>query len=271
MNTGSVKHWVLGLSLALTAAAVSADDRSEWAELFNGKDLDDWEVKFTGYEVGVNARDTFRVEDGLLKVRYDDYETFDDHFGHIFYNKPFSYYKLEVEYRFVGDQVPGGPEWAFRNNGIMFHAQAPETMARDQAFPDSIEYQILGGDGDSERSTGNLCTPGSNVIMDGVFRPDHCIESGGPTLHGDQWATAKIVVHGSERVQHFVNGEQVMEYTHPMLTADGSLMDSGYIALQAESHPTDIRAVRILDLEGCMNPESEHYQDYFVRHNAERC
>ncbi|WP_111642146.1 3-keto-disaccharide hydrolase [Marinimicrobium alkaliphilum] len=258
-------------AFAAAALNASADHHSDWVDLFNGKDIDAWTVKFTGYDVGVNARNTFRVEDGILKVRYDEYETFDNHFGHIFYKEPFSYYKLEVEYRFVGEQVAEGHDWAYRNNGILFHAQAPETMTRDQAFPDSIEYQILGGDGDNERSTGNLCTPGSSVIMDGVFRPEHCIESGGPTLHGDQWATAKIIVHGSERIQHFVNGEKVMEYTHPMLTEDGSLMGGGYISLQAESHPTDIRAVRILNLEGCMNPESDNYKDHFVRHNAESC
>ncbi len=83
----------------------------------------------------------------MIKVAYDRYPKFDGEFGHLFYKQPFSKYKLRVEYRFVGDQVPGGPGWAFRNSGVMIHCQPPETMGKDQEFPVSIEVQFLGGSG----------------------------------------------------------------------------------------------------------------------------
>ena len=159
--------------LALPALAAAADpEKKEWIPLFNGKDLTGWVPKITGYDAGANFGDTFRVENGVLQDRLTTSTTrFGGRFGHLFYATPFSHYVIAVEYRFVGEQVKGGPEWAFRNNGVMIHCQAVETMKKDQDFPISIEAQLLGGRGDgSARSTANLCTPGTNVVMNGTAR-----------------------------------------------------------------------------------------------------
>jgi AAA+ superfamily predicted ATPase len=137
-----------------TVAAQNQDD-GEWIDLFNGKNLDNWVIKFTGYPLGENFNNTFRVEDGLLTVSYDEWDQWDGQFGHIFYDRSFSHYILRVEYRIVGEQVEGGPGWAFRNNGLMLHSQDPETMTLDQEFPVSLETQLLGGNGTDERSTLN--------------------------------------------------------------------------------------------------------------------
>ncbi|MHC4399413.1 MAG: 3-keto-disaccharide hydrolase [Planctomycetota bacterium] len=137
-----------------------------WTPLFNGKDLAGWKVKIKGHDLGDNYKNTFRVEDGLLKVAYDGYDKFDGKFGHLFYHEPFSSYVLRVEYRFVGEQCPGGPGWAFRNSGIMIHGQSPESMEKEQNFPVSIEVQLLGGSGRGTRPTGNVCTPGTHIVMD---------------------------------------------------------------------------------------------------------
>lgn len=241
----------------------SAENESgeNWIQLFNGKDLNDWQIKFRGYELGHNLNNTFRVEDGLLRVRYDDWDGWNNEFGHIFYNGEFSHYRLRVEYRFVGDQVKGGPGWAFRNNGLMLHGQSAESMEVDQDFPVSIEVQLLGGNGRDERSTMNLCTPGTNVVMDGILVEDHCTVSGSKTFHGDQWVSVEVEVRGGEIIRHFVEGEEVMSYTQPQLDPrdkyytkflpeDGNLIISkGSISLQAESHPTDFRKVELLILE----------------------
>ena len=156
MNTRSMITltclFALGAATLSNATRLQAEDATdgEWIQLFNGKDLDGWKVKITGYELGDNFGDTFRVEDGLLKVAYDKYDRFDGKFGHIFYEKPFSHYVLRVEYRFVGDQTPGGPGWAFRNSGLMMHGQSPESMGKNQEFPVSIEVQLLGGRAEGE-------------------------------------------------------------------------------------------------------------------------
>lgn len=256
------------VSCTTTEGQTAAEE--DWTQLFNGENLDGWDIKVTGYDLNENYANTVLVEDGLMKVRYDDYESFDGQFTHIFYEEPFSYYRLQVEYRFVGDQAPNGPAWATRNNGIMFHSQSAESMERDQDFPDSIEYQLLGGDGDNDRSNGNICTPGTHVVVDGELITDHCISSNGPTNHGEQWVTAELVAHGSSKIQHLINGEVVMEYTKPQLN-NGQLISGGHFALQGESHPTDIRSVKVLNLEGCMDETDPNFKDYLVQHNPDVC
>lgn len=260
--------FLLLISCTGTEAGNTYDE--EWVELFNGENLDGWDLKIRGYELNDNFNNTFRVEDGLLKVRYDEYDQFEEQYGHIFYEEPFSHYRLQVEYRFVGEQVASGPGWAFRNNGIMFHAQSAESMELDQDFPASIEFQLLGGDGENERSNGNICTPGTHVVIEGNLITDHCISSNGPTNHGDEWVTAELVALGSSEIRHLINGEVVMEYTRPQLD-QGQLISGGYFALQAESHPADIRSVRVLNLEGCMDESASNYKSYYVQNDPASC
>jgi len=252
------------VSLLAASASWAADAAApgEWIPLFNGKDLSGWKVKIRGYELGDNHADTFRVEDGVMKVCYDRYEKFDATFGHIFYETPFSHYVIRVEYRFVGQQCPGGPGWAFRNSGIMIHGQPPETMEKGQDFPVSIEVQLLGGSGSGTRPTANVCTPGTHYVQNGQLVTRHCNSSTSQTYHGDQWVTVEVEVHGSELIRHFVNGEKVFEYTQPQLDEnDGlarkrieaqggqKLLGGGSISLQAESHPVEFRKVELKKLD----------------------
>ena len=264
-------HYILVILISTITYNTSEHSSTEdWLELFNGNDLNGWTIKINGYELGENYANTFRVEDGLLKVRYDEYETFDVEYAHIFYENPYSYYKLELVYRFIGEQVKNGPGWAFRNNGIMFHSQSPQSMLVDQEFPNSIEFQLLGGDGNNTRSNGNVCTPGMHVKIDGILRTQHCIESNGPAYNGDQWETAELIVHGNERAVHQINGEVVLEYTEPQLDS-GQLVAGGFIAIQGESHPIDIQSIRLLNLKGCMDVNATNYKDYYVKHDSSSC
>ena len=270
---------LLALLLAQTPAAAARD----WIQLFNGRNLDGWDVKIAGHDLGDNFGKTFRVEHGLLEVRYDQYATFDDRFGHIFYRQPFSYYIVAVEYRFVGEQVKGAPDWALRNNGIMVHSQSARSMGKDQDFPISIEVQLLGGSGTGERPTANLCTPGTNVVMDGKLFTPHCINSRSKTYHGEQWVRVEALILGDSLIRHIVNGDTVLEYSKPQIgggavshydpavKVDGKLLRSGYIALQSESHPTDFRKVEVLNLVGCMDPKSPKYKSYYVRSDPSQC
>ena len=152
------KYFLQVLVLIILSLSCSQQNtaKEEWISLFNGKDLEGWTVKIAGHEPGDNYLNTFSVENGVMKVCYDQYEKFDGKFGHIFYKDKFSFYRLRLEYRFLGEQSPEGPGWAFRNSGIMLHCQSPESMTKEQNFPVSIEGQLLGGNGTDERSTGNL-------------------------------------------------------------------------------------------------------------------
>ena len=257
-----MKRILLALCLAGFSGLVNAQENtdSNWIPLFNGKDLDGWIPKFTGQELGVNYRDTFRVENGVFKASYDNWPDFNNEFGHIFYEEPFSHYVLRVEYRFVGDQVTNGPAWAFRNNGIMLHSQSPESMTLDQEFPASIEAQMLGGNGTDTRQTANVCSPGTHYVMDGELVTVHCTNSTSQTYHGDQWVTMELEVRGSDSIRHYVNGELVFEYSDVQLDEDDPdaqrllaagaeiAISGGYISVQAESHPTEIRKIDLLPL-----------------------
>ncbi len=245
--------------VASAAPAQEGASQEGWIQLFNGKDLTGWTPKIKGYDLGENFGNTFRVEDGVLKVSYDKYDNFKERFGHLFYAEPFSHYRLRIEYRFVGEQVAGGPGWAVRNSGVMLHCQPPETMSRDQSFPVSIEVQFLGGLGTGERPTANLCTPGTHVVMNGELLTRHCTSSKSKTYHGDQWVTVEIEVRGDRLIRHIVEGETVLEYSHPQLDekdpdaqklikSNDKAVRSGYIALQSESHPIEFRKVELLKL-----------------------
>ena len=236
-------------------------------QLFNGKDLKDWTPKIRFHEVGENYANTFRVEDGIMKVRYDGYDNFNKQYGHIAYNKPFSYYILRVTYRFVDEQANGGEGWAWRNSGAMLHGQAPNTMLKAQDFPISIEGQFLGGDNTptSIRTTSNLCTPGTNVFYNDALYTPHCVGSKSKTYHGDQWVTADFVVLGDSVIRHVLEGQTVLEYSKPQyggenvsghdpaVKKDGQAITSGYIYLQSESHPIDFKTVELYDLEKFKN------------------
>lgn len=259
--------------------------REDWIQLFNGRDLTGWTPKITGYELGNNFADTFRVADGLLQVRYDKYERFETRFGHLFYRTPYSYYRLVIEYRFVGEQAPAGPgAWALRNSGAMLHSQDPRTMTRDQDFPISIEAQFLAGNSDGKaRSTMNVCTPGTEIVINGSLVPTHCLYSSSRTYDGEQWVRAEMVVLGSGLITHFANGEKVLEYSltqfgggnvnrhDPKALPAGKLIEGGYISLQSESHPIDFRKVELLNLAGCMDRKATNYRQYYVKSEPATC
>lgn len=246
-----------------------------WISLFNGRDLDGWQPKFAGRPLGENFRSTFLVEDGMIRVSYANYENFDDAYGHLYYEQPYSDYKLRFDYRFTGDQVPGGASWNVRNSGVMLHSQSAASNDPGQTFPVSIELQLLGGLGEGERHTGNVCTPGTAVVMQDTVDYRHCINSTSETYHGDRWVSAEAVVHGGRAMHFLIEGDTVLSFTAPQIgggftrndpqlrdwamagiiksrdawrARDGEVLTSGYIALQAESHPIDFRNLRLLPL-----------------------
>jgi hypothetical protein len=254
--------------------------REEWVSLFNGKDLTGWDIKITGYALNENHKETFRVADGMLQVSYDHYDKFTNEFGHIYYRQPYSHYRLRMEYRFVGEQLAGGPPWDLRNSGVMVHSQSARSLTRDQEFPVSLEMQFLGGLGKGPRTTGNLCTPGTQVHMDGKLNTQHCINSSSATYDGDRWVQAEMEVFGDSLIRHIVEGQTVLTYQKPIVAETGedvgrylqgeweqkigTPLKEGYIALQAESHPIHFRKIELLNLKGCTNPRCPNYKPQYV-------
>jgi beta-glucanase (GH16 family) len=268
---------------AAVAQPPSGAERREWVQLFNGRNLDGWDVKIAGHELNDNFGDTFRVEGGLLKVAYDKYDHFGDRFGHLFYRRKFSHYVVAVEYRFVGGQAPGGPAWARRNSGVMVHSQPAASMGLRQDFPVSIEVQLLGGLGEGRRTTANLCTPGTHVEVNGKLHTEHCTNSASETYDGDRWVRVEVTVLGHEQIKHAVEGKTVLSYEKPQvgggvvsnylpeMKKDGAPLGEGYIALQSESHPVEFRKVELLNLVGCTDPKAANYKSYYVKSDNSTC
>lgn len=258
--------------------------QKDWKQLFNGKNLDGWAVKIRGFDLNDNFGNTFSVKNKNLVVNYDKYDAFKQQYGHIFYKQPFSYYRVAVEYRFIGEQAKGGEGWATLNSGVMVHGQPAESMGKNQDFPVSIEVQLLGQiDPAKERTTCNLCTPGTNVVYENKFDKRHCINSKSKSFPKGEWVRAEILVLGDSLIQHYINNEKVMEYTHPSIgggnvsghdpifAPDGKALKEGSISLQSESHPIEFRKVELLNLVGCMNPKAKNYKDYYVKEDNASC
>lgn len=268
---------------ALHAQPKNNPDRKEWRQLFNGKNLDGWDVKIAGRDLNDNFGSTFRVENGVLKVAYDKYDQFGEQFGHLFHREKFSHYVVAVEYRFVGEQAKGGPAWARRNSGVMVHSQSAESMGKLQDFPISIEVQLLGGLGQGKRTTANLCTPGTHVEMNGKLHTEHCTNSTSETYDGERWVRVEVTVLGNEQIKHVVEGQPVLSYEKPQVGGgvvsnfregvkkDGTPLGEGYIALQSESHPVEFRKVELLNLKGCTDPKAANYKSYYVAADNSTC
>ena len=260
-------------------------DRREWVELFDGRSLAGWTPKFARSPVGENYAGTFRVRDGVIEARYDGYGgDYGARFGHLYHDTPHSHYLVSLEYRFVGELYPGAPAYTIRNSGIMVHAQDPRTMPPDQNFPISIEMQFYGGLSDGRpRPTGNMCSPGTDVVFAGRRDPRHCINSTSKTYDGDRWVRAEALVLGDSVVKHIIEGDTVLVYERPRYAPGvvtgfdpaqlraGAPAASGFIALQAEGHPVDFRNVRLLNLAGCTDPRARNFKRYHVKSDPAAC
>jgi hypothetical protein len=259
-------------------------ENQDWIRLFNGKDINDWMVKIHHHETGDNFGNTFRVEDSILKIRYDHYDQFNERFGHLYYKTPFSYFHLKLEYRFADEWRKDAPVYTKLNSGIMFHSQDPRQILKEQDWPISVEMQLLAGlDDGKPRPTGNMCSPGTHVVYEGKLDTRHCIESSSKTFAGNQWVSAELIVLGDSLIIHIINGDTVLKYSQPQIGGpvvnrfdpaqkpDGKILKEGFIALQSEGQPVDFRNVKLLNLEGCMDPKSKKYRSYFVKQIKSSC
>jgi hypothetical protein len=269
-------------------------NKEEWLPVFNGKDLAGWDIKIAGQPLNDNYKNTFRVEDSMLRISYDQYEKFDNKFGHLYYKTPLSYYKLRFQYRFIGNHLADAPEWGDKNSGVMIHSQSAQSLDINQPFPVSLEMQLLGGKDSGTITTGNICTPGTQVHIHNSLITDHCTNSTSKTYNGQQWVSGIVEVFGDSLVRHIINGDTVLTYEKPVIGGGfvsesynwtdaqitdslfwinkaGSPLKEGYIALQAESQPLDFRRIELLNLVGCTDRKAKNYKDYYIKSDNNQC
>lgn len=292
-----IKRILFVILIATSCAKPSVNEsasKEEWESLFNGKDLTGWDIKIAGYDLNDNYNNTFQVKDGAIVASYDAYETFGREFGHLYYKNSYSYYRVRMQYHFFGKQASGGPGYAFLNSGVMVHSQSAKSLDKNQTFPVSLEMQFLACDSTHQRPTGNVCTPGTGVHMNGEATLAHCIDSDSKFLDEKEWVSAEVIVLGDSVVHHVVNGDTVFTYQKPFITdifvggntnwtsagfvdslqwinKNTQLLSEGYIALQAESHPVEFKNIELLNLKGCMDPKALNYKSYFIKADNASC
>lgn len=241
-----------GVQKEMTVKETSTNEKSDWVQIFNGKDLEGWTMKISSYPLGENFGNTFRVENGILKVRYDGYGSdLKDRFGTLYFDRSLSNYRIKVEYRFVGETAAGAPKWGCRDSGIQFHGQPPSTQKLNQPFPICLEYNFHGGNGTDERPLGAMCANGMFVEVNGEKNTTTCVPAiVSKTFHGNQWVTAEIDVKDG-KITHFVNGEEILTYTNPTYDTNNetskTLMLGGDVSLQSNSHPIDFKKIELLE------------------------
>lgn len=257
---------VLGLPVLVWALAACKAPRqggySNWQTLFNGKNLDGWVVKINHHDLGDNYANTFRAEGGKIVVGYEGYGAFNNQFGHLYYQRPFSHFHLKFEYNIVGEWKADAPSYTQRNSGVMFHSQDPATILKDQDWPISVEFQLLAALNDGKpRPTGNMCSPGTDVEYQGKIDDRHCIPSSSKTYPAGEWVKGELMVYGDSLVKHIINGDTVLQYRKPQIgggvvnnydpaqKTDGKLLSSGYIGLQSEGQPVEFRNIKIRELK----------------------
>jgi hypothetical protein len=231
----------------------------KWITIFNGKNLDGWTPKVTGYKSGENPLNGFRVEDSILKVDYSKFAAFNGRFGHLFYKEKLSSYILHVEYRFVGELLPDAPSYCIRNSGVMIHSQSPESMDVTENWPVSVEVQLLGCTDKLKQTTANICTPGTTVSFKSTPTNEHCINSNSKYFNNGEWVNLEVVVHAGKEIINIVNRDTVLVCSEPRVggfllpenypVSMGTLLEEGYIALQAEGQPIDFRNIKLKILE----------------------
>lgn len=254
------------LSLGVVSAASAQEVKAgPWRSLFDGRTLDGWTPKIAKHPVGENHQQTFVVDQGAIRVSYAGYDTLNGQFGHLFYKTPFKAYRLRFTYRFLTEGgLADTPAWARSNSGVMFHSQSPESMTVEQSFPVSVEFQLLGKDGDGPRPTGAVCTPGITITFDGVKAKEHCTPSANaPTIPDGTWTKVELEVRPNGEVFQKIDGvvghryagltldpdDTVAGGAKPYILARGAQpVTEGYIALQSEGHPIAFKDIEIQEL-----------------------
>ena len=122
--------------------------------------------------------------------------------------------------------------------------------------------QLLAGlDDGKPRPTGNMCSPGTEIVYQGKKYEGHCLNSSSKTYDRNEWVRAELIVMGDSLITHIINGDTVLQYSKPTMGGgvvqgydsgvwrEGKPLTSGYIALQSEGQPIDFRKVELRKLK----------------------
>ncbi|HUF46764.1 MAG TPA: DUF1080 domain-containing protein [Vicinamibacterales bacterium] len=225
MVLASVAAWSLARPASQEPApnTLTAEERAAgWQLLFDGQSLEHWR----GFKRD-NAPDGWRAADGTIaRVGRG---------GDLVTRQQYASFELALDWRVS----PGG------NSGVMFHV----TEDAGQTYHTGPEMQILDNAGHRDGQS-PLTAAGSNY---GLHAPPRDL-----TRPVGEWNTARLVVRGGRFVEHWLNGEKVVEYELGSADWTARVAASkfkewpgygkagrGHIALQDHGNPVWYRNIKI--------------------------
>ena len=204
---------ILVFSLLVSSAKTFAQtninpENQQTKQLFNGKDLSNWEFKLR--DPAVNASDVFKVQDGVIQIKGEP-------FGYMRSKDSFSDYKLHVEWRWPVEAT---------NSGVFVHAQLPDSI-----WLRCVECQLQAGNaGDF------VCMNGADMD-ERTDKTKRSVKKDGPSAEKavGEWNTMEVFCKGNT-IKVFVNG--ILKNS-----ATGVNLTQGYICLQSEGKIVEFRNV----------------------------
>lgn len=226
MNRHRISRWIssllAGMACAVAAATCFADDNDALTPLFDGKDLKGWVAEgATEYSQAGQKHPMWTVEKGSLV-------TAGRGFGFLRYNKRFSDFRLQVEYRMLGNA----------NSGIGIRTAVYDPKKSTQTRPSFYSYEIqllndAGGKADNH-STGSLYR---------YVAPTKIAAKKAP-----EWNVVDIECVGP-RIKISFNGEQVLDFDQATNDELKNKPLEGYICLQSHTNRTEFRRVAIQEIK----------------------
>lgn len=190
---------------AKTNTLTAAEKSAGWQLLFDGKSLDGWKAS--------EDKGAFTVEDGCI-VTFSDVakaKAAGWKKSHLFYTGPvakadFKNFELSLDIKAA----------AKGNSGVYIHTQYQETNWPAKGY----EVQVNNTHRDVKKGAGLY------AVKDNLVAP----------AKDDEWYTMVIKVEG-KRIQTFVNGKQIIDFTEPTPPApppkmEGRFLSRGTFALQ---------------------------------------
>ena len=203
-------------TLMLLLVLLASSCKQQSMEIFNGKDLSNWE--FVLENDGVTADEVYSVSDGIITIKGEP-------LGYMYTKEKYRNYTLELEYRWVDNES---------NSGIFVLIEEPTNP-----FPNGIECQLKAGQaGDFVLLGGsdlNEYTLPEGVTERPAFPVIDKLEASSEKATGE-WNKAKIVV---------LDGSITVYINDVLQNRATSNVMKGHIGLQSEGEAIQFKDIVI--------------------------
>lgn len=233
------KFMICGLLACLCVSlTVTAQSKKKWVNLFDGKTMNGWR----GYNMA-GIPNAWTIEDGALKINTKTPTT--NERGDLLFDKKFKNFELMVTYK-----VDKGA-----NSGILYLAQE---LPGKRVYQSAPELQVLDNDNHPDAKAGKDGNRKSGSLYD-MIAANPQVDKG----YG-KWNDVRIIIKDG-RVQHYLNGKKVVDYTlwdktwkEMVLNSKfkdwgdfmqpGGTSGSGYIVLQDHGNNVWFKNIKLREL-----------------------